>query len=191
MTMQLPLLSVEEEQRLLLGARQSIVAALCGLPPFEIPQAELTKGLCSPHAAFVTLKRQGELRGCIGKMDYCRPLWENVIEAAVAAALEDPRFPAVSADELPKLHVEISVLSVPEVLARVEEFDPLRHGIIIEKAGRHALLLPKVAQEYGWDARQVLEALCNKAGLSSNAWRESDAKLQVFTALDFAEPTDS
>ncbi len=152
-----------------------------------VPPGELTSGLCSPHAAFVTLKKHGELRGCIGKMDFGRPLWENVVHAAVLSAMEDPRFERVRPEELPELRLEISVLEPPVSLARVEDFDAQQHGIIIEKGVRHALLLPKVAQEYGWDERKTLETVCWKAGLPPDAWREPDARLQVFTAVDFAE----
>lgn len=152
-----------------------------------VPAGELTPGLCSPHATFVTLKKHGELRGCIGKMDFDRPLWENVVHAAVLSALEDPRFERVRPEELPELRLEISVLEPPVELVRAEDFDAQRHGIIIEKGVRHALLLPKVAQEQGWDERKTLETVCWKAGLPPDAWREPDARLQVFTAVDFAE----
>lgn len=180
--------SPEEQLKLLRWARQTMEAAVRTELLQEIPDSELTFGLRSPHGAFVTLKKSGELRGCIGKMDFERPLWLNVIEAAAASALEDPRFPPVTADELVDLLLEISVLNPPEALPRIELFDPQRHGIIIEHGWRHALLLPKVAQEYGWDVQKTLETVCRKAGLSADAWREPDARLQVFTAFDFAEP---
>jgi AmmeMemoRadiSam system protein A len=123
-------------------------------------------------------------------MEFDRPLWENVVGAAVASALEDPRFEPVRPEELPELRLEISVLEPPVTLQRVEDFDAQRHGIIIEKGLRHALLLPKVAQEYGWDAHKTLETVCWKAGLPAGAWREPDARLQVFAAYDFGEAKD-
>ena len=85
------------------------------------------------------------------------------------------------------MHLEISVLEPPVELTRIEDYDAQRHGIIIEKGYRHALLLPKVAQEYGWNEAQVLDCLCRKAGLPGDAWREPDARLQIFTAIDFGE----
>ncbi len=179
--------SPEEQLKLLRWARQTVVAAVHTGLLQEIPESELTSGLRSPHGAFVTLKKGGELRGCIGKMDFERALWQNVIEAAMASALEDPRFQPVTADELVDLLLEISVLNPPEALPRIELFDPQQHGIIIEHGWRHALLLPKVAQEYGWDAQKTLETVCWKAGLSLDAWREPEARLQVFTAFDFGE----
>ena len=180
-------LSGEDQRKLLRWARQTIEAAVCSGSQPKIPDAELTDAMREPHGAFVTLKKHGELRGCIGRMDFERPLWENVIKAAASSALEDPRFTPVQTEELPELHLEISVLNPPEVLPHVEQFDPQRHGIIIEKGWNHALLLPKVAQEYGWDAEKTLETVCVKAGLSPDAWRDPDARLQVFTAFDFDE----
>lgn len=178
-----------EQGKLLRWAREAIESAVAGKAGMEIAEAELTDGLRSLHGAFVTIKKADELRGCIGKMDFSRPLWVNVIEAAVASALEDPRFAPVTADELPEIRLEISVLEPPVELTRVEAFDPMQQGIIIEKGLNHALLLPKVAQEHGWDARKTLEAVCWKAGLPADAWRQPDARLQVFSAFDFAEPS--
>jgi AmmeMemoRadiSam system protein A len=183
-----PPLTLEEQQKLLRWARQTIEAAVRGEAQPEIPEAELTDGLRAPHGAFVTIKKQGELRGCIGKMDFERPLWSNALTAAVASALEDPRFPPVGPTELGDISIEISILNPPEDLPRPEMFDVTRHGIIVEKGWRHALLLPKVAPEQGWDATKTLEMVCWKAGLPVDAWRDPSARLQVFTAFDFGEP---
>jgi len=133
----------------------------------------------------VTLKKQGELRGCIGKMDFERPLWKNALDAAVASALEDPRFSPVDPHELDGIVIEISILNQPEDLPRPEMFDARRQGIIVEKGWCHALLLPKVAQEQGWDATRTLEMVCSKAGLPADAWRDPAVRLQVFTAFEF------
>jgi AmmeMemoRadiSam system protein A len=164
-----------------------VAAAAREANPPVIPEAELTTGLLSLHAAFVTLTKGGELRGCIGRMDYARPLWRNLLDAARAAAVEDPRFPPVATDELPALRLEISVLESPRVLADVTQFDPQRQGIIVEHGWRSALLLPQVAREHGWDAAKTLETVCWKAGLPADAWREPDARLQVFEAFVFGE----
>ena len=182
-----PSISAGDQQKLLRWARQTVETAVRGSSAMEFPASELTDTLRAPHGAFVTLKKHGELRGCIGRMDFDRPLWENVTAAAVSSALEDPRFPPVRVEELPEVRLEISVLNPPEVLPDVQQFDPQRHGIIVEKGWNHALLLPKVAQEYGWGATKVLETVCLKAGMSVDAWREPDARLQVFTAFDFGE----
>lgn len=177
----------DEQTKLLRWVRATIGTAVRGEPPPEIPEVELTDGLRALHGVFVTLKKRGELRGCIGKMDFERPLWMNARDAAVASALEDPRFSPVEPRELGEITIEISILNPPEDLPRPEMFDVLRHGIIIEKGWRHALLLPKVAQEQGWDAAKTLETVCWKAGLPTDAWRDPAARLQVFTAFDFSE----
>lgn len=189
--MENPPVNAEEQRTLLRWVRATIEAAVRGQSQMEIPQAELTERLRAPHGVFVTLKKTGELRGCIGKMDFERPLWANALEAAVASALEDPRFSPVIPDELPGIVIEISILNPPVDLPRPELFDPLRQGIIVQKGMRHALLLPKVAQEEGWDATKTFEAVCWKAGLSTDAWRDPATRLQVFTAFDFREPPTS
>lgn len=172
------------DQALLLQlARRSMENVLRGQPA---PVCDPSPALLESKAAFVTLKQAGELRGCIGEMDFDRPLWENVVGAA-AAALRDPRFAPVTAGELPELRVEISVLERPVELPRVEDFDARRQGIIVQRGMRRALLLPKVAEEYGWTEEQVLRCVCEKAGLPAGAWREAGTRFQVFTAVDFGE----
>jgi AmmeMemoRadiSam system protein A len=176
-----------EQAKLLRWARQTIEGSVRGEKPTPVPTDEPSPELCAPHAAFVTLKKRGELRGCIGRMDFARPVWENVISAAISSALEDPRFDPVRPEELPELRLEISILEPPVELKRFEDYDARRHGIIIEKGLHHALFLPKVAQEYGWDEQETLEKLCWKASLPPNAWRDPDARLKIFSAFDFAE----
>jgi AmmeMemoRadiSam system protein A len=173
--------------KLLAWARAAIGAALGVRPSVQIGDADLTDDLRAPHGAFVTLKEEGELRGCIGRLDFEVPLWKNVLRSAVSSALEDPRFEPLAAGELPSVRIEISVLEPPAPLPDPAGFDPQVHGIIVELRGRRALLLPKVAQEYGWDAHKTLETVCWKAGLPPDAWRDPAARLTVFTAFDFAE----
>ncbi len=176
-------LTTADQQTLLRWARAAITHAA------PVPAAgELTPGLSAPAAAFVTLEQRGELRGCIGHLAHDRPLWENVMRAAQAAAREDSRFAPVTAAEAPELRVSISVLAPPVELPDVTQFDPRRHGIIVERVGRRGLLLPKVARERGWNAEQTLAAACEKAGLPSAAWHEVGTRLQVFTAREFGEP---
>jgi AmmeMemoRadiSam system protein A len=184
-----PPIDRQEQEKLLQWVRATIEAAVRGEPLTEIPDAELSEHLRAPHGVFVTLKKRGELRGCIGKMDFERSLWSNALTAAVASALEDPRFPPVTAPELGEISIEISILNPPEDIPRPEMFDVARHGIIVQKGWRHALLLPKVAPEQGWDATKTLEMVCWKAGLPADAWRDPSARLQVFTAFDFGEAT--
>jgi AmmeMemoRadiSam system protein A len=179
----------EAEQRLLLRwARQTIEAVVRGKPVPAFPKAELTPAMRSPHGAFVTLRKHRDLRGCIGMMDFQKALWENVVRSAKAAALEDPRFPPVSAAEVPELHLEISALEPPWAIQNADEFNHLQHGIIITLGRNHGLFLPQVAREEGWDKRKTLEMVCWKAGLPADAWHSPDARLEVFTAEVFGEP---
>jgi AmmeMemoRadiSam system protein A len=176
---------------LLAWARAAIEAALGVGPEHRVREDELSDDLRAPHGAFVTLKSGGDLRGCIGRLDFDVPLWRNVLRSAVSSALEDPRFVPLAPEELQSIRIEISVLEPPVSLPDPRDFDPQVHGIIIELGGRRALLLPKVAQEEGWDARRTLETVCWKAGLPPDAWRDPLARLSVFTAFDFAEVATS
>lgn len=182
-----PPIDHHEQEKLLRWVRATMEAAVRDEPLTEIPGSELSDRLRAPHGVFVTLKKGGELRGCIGKMDFEQPLWSNARTAAVASALEDPRFTPVTPAELGDISIEVSILNPPEDLPRPEMFDVARHGIIVERGWRHALLLPKVAMEQGWDATKTLEMVCVKAGLPADAWRDPSARLQVFTAFDFGE----
>jgi AmmeMemoRadiSam system protein A len=181
------LLAPDEQNRLLSWSRGAIEAALGLRVPLKVAESDLSPSLREPRGAFVTLLKHGELRGCIGKVDFDRPLWRNTMDAAVASALEDPRFPALTARELGEVALEISVLDPPVTIGAPDVFDPWRHGIIVELGRHSALLLPKVARQYRWDAARTLEAVCQKAGLAPDAWRASGARLKVFTTLDFGE----
>jgi len=152
----------------------------------KIPLEEGARGkLAAPGAAFVTLTKNGRLRGCIGYTEAVAPLFKVVQECAVAAGTEDPRFPPVSPDELPSLRVEISVLT-PLVPIRPGEVEVGRHGLMVAQGGMRGLLLPQVPVEWGWDRETFLEQTCVKAGLPPSAWRHG-ATLQAFTAEVFGE----
>lgn len=152
----------------------------------RVPPEEGARGkLAAPGAAFVTLTRNGRLRGCIGYTEAVAPLFKVVQECAVAAATEDPRFPPVSPKELPSLHVEISVLT-PLVPIRPEDVEVGRHGLMVEQGRMRGLLLPQVPVEWGWDRETFLDQTCVKAGLPPSAWRHG-ATLRAFTAEVFGE----
>lgn len=142
--------------------------------------------LREPRGAFVTLKRHGELRGCIGYVEAIKPLWETIEDCAISAASRDPRFEPVAAEELADLDIEISVLSPLEDLPDPAGVEVGRHGILIEKGYHRGLLLPQVATEYGWNREQFLAHTCLKAGLPMDAWRHG-AKIKVFSADVFGE----
>lgn len=180
-------LTGEERRRLLRCARQAIEEAITHGRRLAIDAAEPTATLRLPRGVFVTITDGGELRGCMGSIDFDRPLIENLVDAAISTALRDPRFPPVTADELAAIRLEVSVLERPVELPDPVAFDPTIHGIIVEKGWRRALLLPKVAQERGWDAATTLAAACLKAGLPPDAWRDPGTRLKVFRAVEFGE----
>lgn len=156
----------------------------CGrIPPGRPHRAALV----ASAAVFVTLRRRGELRGCIGTVDDSTPIYQAVQEMTVAAATRDPRFPAVSEAELSDVDLEVSVLGPRERFRDPSELEVGRHGVAISAFGRRGLLLPKVALEAGWDAGTLLLAVCRKAGLPDDAWREPTAVLERFVAQVFEE----
>jgi AmmeMemoRadiSam system protein A len=146
------------------------------------------------RGAFVTITERGALRGCIGRIADDRPLGEVVREMTVAAARDDPRFPPVVPTELPGLALEISVLGAPAALlpTPVEPGRLVlgRDGLIVRRGSHVGLLLPQVATEYHWGPEAFLAATCRKAGLSPDAWRESDTAVLAFQADVFAEPKE-
>jgi AmmeMemoRadiSam system protein A len=183
-----PALTAEERATLLRLARACVEAAAAGRPAPAPDDRDLTDGLLAPRATFVTLRdRHGELRGCIGHLDDERPTWENVRTAARGAAVRDPRFFPVVPGEVPGLVVDVNVLGDAVDLPDPATFDPVRHGVIVSRDGRRALLLPNVGPPLGWDARRTLDALCQKAGLPADAWRRHGTRLQVFATTEFGE----
>lgn len=146
----------------------------------------------NPHflqqgGAFVTLRKQGQLRGCIGYMAAERPIYETVQEMAVSAATKDPRFPAVQAQELAQLTIEISLLSPMERVTDTNRIVVGKHGLLIRRGWYQGVLLPQVAPEQGWDREAFLQGVCYKAGLPSDAWQDPNAELYWFTAEVFGE----
>jgi len=165
-------------------ARDTIRSRLDGqaLPSTE-PEAEV---LLEQRGAFVTLKIDGRLRGCIGHVIGVVPLWIAVRDNAIAAAFEDPRFDPLRADELPSTRIEISALT-PLRRATADEVTVGKDGILIERGPARGLLLPQVAVEYGWDRETFLDHTCRKAGLEPSCWRHPDTIIQVFSAEVFGE----
>jgi AmmeMemoRadiSam system protein A len=178
-------LTNEEKQALLKIARSSIQSALGGKP---FPQKEYKSGLLSrPSGVFVTLRIGENLRGCIGYVEPLFPLGQATQEAAVKAAMEDPRFMPMTLAELTSITIEISVLSPLSELHDKTKIEIGKHGLVIDAGYRRGLLLPQVATEYGWDREQFLEHTASKAGLPSDAWKRSEVKLFTFTVEKFEE----
>lgn len=135
--------------------------------------------------AFVTLFNSGKLRGCIGHTQADKPLYALIQDMAISAATIDPRFVSVTQEELPDIHVEVSVLS-PLFPISVEQVEVGKHGLMLEYGGMRGLLLPRVPVEHGWDKDTYLAHLCLKAGLPIDVW-ERNPKLSAFTACEFSE----
>lgn len=180
-------LSAAEKRTLLALARRSIGAALTGRADDGLGAAELTPGLKAPCGAFVTLTSGGRLRGCIGNLTGHRPLYRTVAAMARAAAFEDPRFRPLTADELPRVRIEISVLSPLRRIRSADEFRLGRHGIFMVKGRHQGTFLPQVAEETGWTKEEFLgHCARDKAGIGWDGWREAD--LYVYEAEVFHEP---
>lgn len=143
--------------------------------------------LKEPSGAFVTLKRDGRLRGCIGYISPRKPLVEAVLENGVNAARNDRRFRPVAPDELGDLEVEVSVLSPPRPIHTYDQFLVGEQGVILHKGGRQAVFLPEVAVEQGWTREDALSHLARKAGLHEDGWREG-ASFEVFTSTKYSAP---
>lgn len=178
-------LNLEEKKRLLAVARRTIEQLVQGGRPAASP-ADL-EGLEFQRGAFVTLRRRGQLRGCIGNFVSDDPLASTVQAMAVAAASQDPRFPPVRAPEMSEIDLEISVLSPLKPIKDVSEIQVGRHGIYIISPRGRGVLLPQVATEYGWDRDTFLDHTCIKAGLKPGCWRDPDAQILIFSAQVFGE----
>ncbi len=178
------MLTEQQKSDLLELARKSIAAQVAG----RREPMTLESDLPNSSGAFVTIKRRGELRGCLGTLQCSRGLAREVARCAADAASEDPRFPPVSSDELPELSIEVSVLGPLEV---IDPRDPSaivigRHGLVAEQDSRRGLLLPQVATEWGWTVEQFLRHTCIKAGLHGDAWQHG-ATISCFDAEVFGD----
>jgi AmmeMemoRadiSam system protein A len=179
-------LSAESRKDLLDLARRALEAHFRGEAPPRLG-SDRAETFGQPRALFVTLRKGGELRGCIGTLSPDGELSRMVPKFALAAALDDPRFPRLVSEELSECEIEISILTPPEPFERSDEIETGRDGLIIEAKGASGLLLPQVATEWGFDRETFLEEVSKKAGLPPNAWREPGARLWKFQAEVFGE----
>lgn len=174
----------ETKKELLKIARKAIEEEILRgikITPPDIEELKVKKG------AFVTIRVNSELRGCIGYVVPIRSLGETVIDCAIAAATEDHRFPPITPKEIPKMKLEISVLSPLKKIKDIQEIEVGKHGIMITHGLSRGLLLPQVAVEYNWDRITFLEHTCWKAGLDKNAWKDKDTIIEIFSAEVFSE----
>jgi hypothetical protein len=179
-------LTAPEREMLLKIARRSVESAVREHKLYDPPRQTLDT-LAEERGAFVTLRQQGELRGCIGYTSPTTPLYLTVRDVAAFAAVRDPRFPPVSASEMEKLEYEISVLSPMRRVTDIQQIQVGRHGLLMKNRQNEGLLLPQVPGEFGWNRKQFLEATCEKSGMSPNCWQSDDTDIFMFTALVFDE----
>lgn len=178
-------LSAEDRSQLAALAQAAVEAAVRGRSP---PAPREARGvLAEPRGCFVTLTNAGRLRGCIGTFQPSGPLAELLPQIA-AAATQDGRFlwDPVTPAELPRLDIEVSVLSPLEPMKRLEDLRIGTHGVYVVRGGRSGCFLPEVAADQGWDARQFLDECCaGKAGLQPGAWSQPGTQVYLFTSEKF------
>ena len=183
------MLSKNSQKKLLEIARQSIAARLENR---EFEMGEVAEELKKVRATFVTLTKNGELRGCIGNLAARYPLAKDVSRNAISAAFGDPRFPPLSREELPKVKIEISILTPPRDLSYSDAADLLvklrtgRDGVILSSGWNSATFLPQVWKDLP-QKEEFLESLCAKAGLPFDAWQSRELQIQVYEVEKFGE----
>jgi AmmeMemoRadiSam system protein A len=181
-----------EKQTLLRLAREAMEHGVRGIKLPSIDRSTLTSTLREVGASFVTLTIKGALRGCIGTLDAYQPLAEDVREHAVAAALQDPRFPQVGEAELNKIRIEVSRLTTPQLLKYSTSADlltklrPQIDGVILKDGHRRATFLPQVWEKIP-DPADFLDNLCAKMGARANLWREATLQVYVYQVEEFHE----
>lgn len=185
-------LSPAEKKTLLTIAREAILAAVHGHPPGVIQRESLTPLLLADGASFVTLTVQGDLRGCIGALEAYQPLADDVQEHAIAAALEDFRFPPVQAYELDSIRIEISRLTNPVPLQYesnedlLKKLNPHVDGVILREGRHRATFLPQVWDKLP-DKRQFLSQLCLKMGAPADYWTKTHLEVSIYHVEEFHE----
>ena len=185
-------LTLEEKHTLLKLARQSLEAGVRGAPLPSLDPIALTPALKAQGAAFVTLTVDGELRGCIGALEPYQSLAEDVREHAVAAALEDYRFPQVQENELAKIDIEVSRLTIPVPLEYTDSNDLLAKlhpgvdGVILRDSSRRATFLPQVWEKIP-DTAGFLANLCYKMGAAPDLWKRKHLDVLVYQVEEFHE----
>jgi AmmeMemoRadiSam system protein B/AmmeMemoRadiSam system protein A len=184
--MEKAMLNKEERKKLLEIARKSIEVYLKSAKKLELSETDPL--LLKEMGAFVTLNKDGELRGCIGNLIGKNPLYLTVRDMAIEAAVSDPRFSPVTLEELRNIDIEISVLSP---MQKIDNPDKIRlgiDGVLVRKGFRSGVFLPQVATETGWSKDEFISNLCShKAGLAPDAWKDKDTEILTFTAEVFSE----
>ncbi|HOC59404.1 MAG: AmmeMemoRadiSam system protein A [Syntrophaceae bacterium] len=178
-------LTDQERKTLLDIARRAVIAKLGNK---ELPRITSDLPLLKEkRGAFVTLKKRGHLRGCIGYIKAAKSLGDTVQEMAVAAAFHDPRFPSVKGEEIRDLSFEISVLSPLKKIQNYSDIEIGKHGLFLVRGHNSGLLLPQVAVENGWNRDTFLKETCYKAGLPARAWKDKETEIYIFSADYFRD----
>ena len=186
------MISEDEGKFLIKIAREAIETFIKERKKINVPE-NTPNTLKGDMGAFVTLNKDGLLRGCIGYPEPIAPLVNAVIDVAISAAVNDPRFSSVTVNELDDLEIEVSVLTKPELIEveKPEEYmDKIKvgdDGLIIERGPYKGLLLPQVALEWGWNVEEFLYNTCVKAGLTADCWLYPDVKIYKFGSQIFSE----
>ena len=179
-------LTSQEKSELLALARKSAEAAVQTNKPYDPPRST-SETINREYGAFVTITEGGKLRGCIGYTSPIKPLYITVRDTAAYAALQDPRFPPVSASELSQLEYEVSVLSLLRRVTGIEQIKVGRDGLLMKNGDFEGLLLPQVPVEQNWDRQTFLQQTCAKAGMKSDCWKDENTDIFKFTAVVFSE----
>jgi len=180
------LLNTEQKEELLKLARDTISFYLDEEKPLDTSSDDET--LNEVMGVFVTLRKNQQLRGCIGSIVGTKPLYLGVRDMAIASATQDFRFKAVTKDELGDIHIEISVLTPLEQITNTDEIILGKHGVLVRDAYRNGVYLPQVATETGWSKEEFMNSLCGqKAGMDSSAWKDGKCDIYIFSAEVFEE----
>lgn len=198
----------QDKKYLLSLARRTLEHYFSASEVLVVSESEVpSTGLKERRGTFVTLHKNKELRGCIGHIEPVQEIYKDVIENALAAAFEDNRFLPLTADELPEIEIEISVLTEPQELKYSSTEDllakltPLRDGVVIKKGNRGATYLPQVWEHFATpnppaggegglrDKEHFLSSLCQKAGLPTEEWRNGGLQVWTYRAEVFGENT--
>ena len=180
--------SKEQEKKLLRIARSAMTRFVTNKDKSSLAAQEKDPVFQNPAAVFVTLMKNGELRGCIGGIEPKEALAVAVEKSAISAATEDPRFNPVTSNELSQISIEISVLSSTRPVKSADEIIPNKHGVIIERGGYRGLFLPQVWEHVKGDKEKFMNLLASeKAGLPQDAWKDPKTKLSIFEVFSFDE----
>jgi AmmeMemoRadiSam system protein A len=184
--MEKSLLNSAQRERLLEIARKTIKSYVAtGVAPSFREKDEI---LNKEMGAFVTLHRQGKLRGCIGNIIGTGPLYVTIADMAVQSATGDPRFRPVAKNELDEIDIEISVLSPLERIYDINKIIMGKHGVLVKSGFKSGVYLPQVAVETGWSRDEFMDSLCaQKAGIPKGSWRTGGCEIYIFSAEIFGE----